>query len=246
MLFRSGANTVNVLYGDPGDPSDPGSGGGSDNGAAGNGGGVIRLHARDLVLDGNLIADGGDGAGWGGGGSGGSIRILTRFISGAGGIQAHGGDGVGSIGGGGGGGRIAVYYEDIAGLAPERILAEGGEGFGFGAVGTVVLSRSDYIAPSASGVDPVGSVNRPIFTSIEFVPRAPGTAQPSGGGAGSEIVVRWRAPRGGWVGLEQSSDLVHWEAAPMSAERVDPETGLRELRVPFQSGQWFYRLRFER
>ncbi|XP_023545693.1 uncharacterized protein LOC111805058 [Cucurbita pepo subsp. pepo] len=89
-------------------PSSFGSRGGSTSKEVdygGMGGGRVKLDVHDLlVIDGAVLADGGDGGTKGGGGSGGSIYILAHKMIGDGKISACGGNGYG----GGGGGRIAV------------------------------------------------------------------------------------------------------------------------------------------
>ncbi|XP_015885471.3 uncharacterized protein LOC107420918 isoform X1 [Ziziphus jujuba] len=71
----------------------------------GYGGGRVKLQvAQFLVVDGTLLADGGNGGTKGGGGSGGSIYIKAFKMTGGGRISACGGDGYA----GGGGGRVSV------------------------------------------------------------------------------------------------------------------------------------------
>ncbi|HXG37191.1 MAG TPA: T9SS type A sorting domain-containing protein [Bacteroidota bacterium] len=111
----------------------------------GKGGGIIRIDATDLVLDGIVSANGGMGivhrwqpnrTGQGrasGGGSGGTIFLNVRgALSGSGRIEANGGkgkfgffdDGTGS---GGSGGRIRINYASNAGWNGS-VKALGGEG----------------------------------------------------------------------------------------------------------------------
>ena len=96
--------TANAVYGDYADPDDWGSGGGILLPAASAGGGLVRLVAEVLRLDGKLWANGGDGLR--GVGSGGGIYVAVSNLIGSGSIQANGD---GSTYGGGGGGRIAVH-----------------------------------------------------------------------------------------------------------------------------------------
>ena len=102
-----------------------GSGYPSSGGAAG---GVIRIEALKIFVDGYISADGGngedstpsDGTAGGGGGSGGSIILIANNLMLNGQVTANGGNGgndrqsdySGSDGGGGGGsgGRIAITY----------------------------------------------------------------------------------------------------------------------------------------
>jgi hypothetical protein len=108
-------------YGSYSDPVYPGSGsGGAQAGmAGGSGGGLIRIIAADSVLmDGSLLANGEDTAGYAASGSGGGIYVKCRTFEGTGKLSAIGGnDSQGWYdrgGGGGGGGRIAVVYDSDA------------------------------------------------------------------------------------------------------------------------------------
>lgn len=110
---RSYSRPVNDVYGSLYEPFVPGSGGGAYNSTGdmgGNGGGVIRIQADQLTLNGSIHSNGGVAAlDFGGCGSGGSIWIETQTLTGTGTLQANGGGG--KYRGGGGGGRIAVYYD---------------------------------------------------------------------------------------------------------------------------------------
>jgi hypothetical protein len=92
----------------------PGSGGhGGIAGNGGYGGGVVRIEASVVTLDGTLTANGqgGGSSQAGGAGSGGSVYLNCDRLSGGGAISARGGVGVNTANeatGGGGGGRIAV------------------------------------------------------------------------------------------------------------------------------------------
>lgn len=107
----------------------------------GNGGGIIRFVTDNLVLNGSIIADGGNGEGnaGDGGGSGGSINIEAGTISGSGVISANGG--IGNVnGGGGGGGRIAIAWQNGT-IDNWNLSARGGFGNGgTGGAGTIYLT----------------------------------------------------------------------------------------------------------
>jgi ABC-type antimicrobial peptide transport system permease subunit len=83
-----------VTYGLVGSPTDLGSGGGCDyDKRGGQGGGAVKLAiGGDLVVNGDVLANGGNGVGGNGngsgGGSGGSIWIDAGEISGSGSISA--------------------------------------------------------------------------------------------------------------------------------------------------------------
>lgn len=134
---RSSMEFINSAYGDYRDPNEPGSGAGSWNFLdgfscpcpAGNGGGLIRVSATDILVDGSIRTEGGSTTYFGGGGSGGAINITTSVLRGAGSISAIGGSQSGSAdGGGGGGGRVAVQYDDASGFDITHITAAGARG----------------------------------------------------------------------------------------------------------------------
>jgi hypothetical protein len=139
---------VNEIYGSIYQPADPGSGGGgylSDD-AGGNGGGVLRIQTSELVLDGEINANGGMSPMYGGGGSGGSIWINATTIRGSGEIHADGGDCIDR--GAGGGGRIALYYDAASEFNLSSITAYGGtytngtKAIRNGSAGTIYLEQS--------------------------------------------------------------------------------------------------------
>jgi hypothetical protein len=133
--------TVNTLYGDPLNPNESGSGGGGDSyNPGGTGGGLVRITAGAITLDGSIVADGQTAPSgyYGGGGSGGGIRIDVGALSGAGVIQARGG-GSPNNRGRGGGGRIAIY-SDMLTLPAANVTASGGGGLYSGANGSVYVS----------------------------------------------------------------------------------------------------------
>jgi hypothetical protein len=126
---------VNAVYGDLMNPDDVGSGGGTSIGyVGGNGGGLVRITAGSLTVDGSILADGGNASGNynGGGGSGGGVLINVYTLAGSGTISAKGGLGSTGQAAGGGGGRIAIYYNMLT-LPRATIIASGGKGTGSGA-----------------------------------------------------------------------------------------------------------------
>jgi hypothetical protein len=79
--FGSHEEFVNAVYGAYRDPNEPGSGGGSDNGAAGNGGGLVRITAGSIWNSkAKSWRNGGNGVTWAGGGSGGGIKLTCRQL----------------------------------------------------------------------------------------------------------------------------------------------------------------------
>ena len=122
--------TPNATYGDSVSPSEPGSGGVSHS-SSGAGGGLLRLTAAALVLDGTILANGQSQQV--GAGSGGGVYVNAGTLSGGGSIEAKGGNSTGGYGGGGGG-RIALYY--AASTHSGMVSAAGGTGTVPGAAGT--------------------------------------------------------------------------------------------------------------
>jgi hypothetical protein len=132
-------------YGSVFDPNEPGSAGGYySNGTCNpcnSGGGIARLTAKSLVLDGKVLSNGVLSSGTGSG-AGGSIRIDVETLSGAGEIHA---DGAPVYWTAGGGGRIAIYYQTLT-LDRTKITAAGGLSTGnptrTGAAGTIYFKQT--------------------------------------------------------------------------------------------------------
>ena len=157
--YYSGA--VNAVYGDPLNPNQVGSGGGGDSGSpGGNGGGLVRITAGTIALDGGIVADGQTAPSgyYGGGGSGGGIKINTGALSGVGFISARGG-GSPNNRGSGGGGRIAIYSGTLT-LPQANISASGAATSYPGGAGTIYLKgggavNGDMVVAAAGRKDTV-------------------------------------------------------------------------------------------
>jgi len=194
-----GTDYRNPTYGNPFDPNDPGSGGGGDTprSLGGDGGGLVRLVAQELVLDGDILANGADGAkgtttaSHAGGGSGGGIYIKVHSISASGRITANGGNGYGTQGCGGGAGRVAVFCDAVSSLTA-IVEAKGGTGYAKGEDCIPVISRPWYVDADApndpSPCDPLvsdpledGSGEHPFDTIEKGLAAAP---------PGERVVVR--------------------------------------------------------
>ncbi|MCM2315306.1 MAG: hypothetical protein NDJ92_09180, partial [Thermoanaerobaculia bacterium] len=100
-------------------PMEAGAGGGE---SGSDGGGVIRLQADRVVVDGAIQADG--TLSFRSGGAGGSIWITAREFGGRGELSARN-LGVANYGGGGGG-AIAIDYDALTGSTPPAVSAAGG------------------------------------------------------------------------------------------------------------------------
>ncbi len=132
------SGSTNVVYGSYTNPNDWGSGG--DQGA---GGGLVRISAGVLDLDGQVLANGQRGGDSNGSGSGGGIYVVADTLTGSGSIRASGGySGWGN--GPGGGGRIAVYAGDFSDFDLNKITAPAGpQGNRAAGAGTVYVKDTD-------------------------------------------------------------------------------------------------------
>jgi len=176
-----------------------GSGGGKGYTVSGGaGGGAIKIWANDLVISGNILADGGNGGNGnrlgggangsgGGGGSGGSISIyssggiidaskLSAKAGNGGNSNAYSGQGYGGGGGGGGGGKVILEIQ--AELISGNPVVNGGNG------GT---SGGGTAQPGSSGV-----TTSPSYQQINSVPFiSPGTISGLKMQASSGQIYKW-------------------------------------------------------
>lgn len=174
-----GTSTGGAAYDSFTDPVDAGSGGGGGDFASGTnvggaGGGVVRLSAGTLLLNGRvdvLGATGGPGSGTaaraaGGGGSGGTVNLKAGTFSGSGRIFALGGRGGTDAnagiepGGGGAGGRVALSIS-VSGNACSVAVSTAAGGSGGGSSGPggdgTFSSTSTLIAPSGFAATAISS-----------------------------------------------------------------------------------------
>ena len=175
--------TPGLSYGDYSNPMEPGAGGaGADAYQERAGGGLARISAATVILDGSILALGGDGGG-GGAGSGGGIYLDADTISGGGSIQADGGSSFDD--GAGGGGRVAIYYDTLAGFDLDNVEALGGQSGidgGGGSVGTVFLQQTgqdgqlilDNHGISNAHWTPLGVPDDTEFQAVNLVLRGTG------------------------------------------------------------------------
>lgn len=114
---------TNAAFGSEFEPNDFGIGGrGSEESLVSYGGGALRLIAGELVLDGDIRANGGAALTDTAGASGGALWLEAENISGSGKITANGSSGNQSSGHGGGG-RISLTYREITGFNVEDQLS---------------------------------------------------------------------------------------------------------------------------
>ncbi|XP_057524214.1 uncharacterized protein LOC130803974 [Amaranthus tricolor] len=137
----------------------------------GGGGGRVRLHVSQfLVVNAQVLADGGEGGNKGGGGSGGSIHITAYKMSGDGIVSACGGNGFG----GGGGGRVSI---DVFSWHDEpKTFAYGGISYGCsdnsGGAGTLydAVPRSLFInnhnRSTVTNTLLMDFPNQPLWTNV--------------------------------------------------------------------------------
>ncbi|HYC60809.1 MAG TPA: carboxypeptidase regulatory-like domain-containing protein [Thermoanaerobaculia bacterium] len=189
-------------------PLEPGGGGGNPNLNSGPGGGVVRIAANAVTLDGAIRANGVNSQ-WDGGGAGGSVWLTTNIIGGAGAIDANGGT---AAGGSGGGGAIAIEYSDGASKLPvlraatntsTHAHARGGAGSIYvkgpqSLYGDVSFNNNGYVGQPtdlpAFGIATVDSV--PSAGTI--VLRAPATVAPHFAGHWLRVYAPDGTERGTW------------------------------------------------
>ncbi|GJN32184.1 hypothetical protein PR202_gb20668 [Eleusine coracana subsp. coracana] len=136
----------------------------------GAGGGIVWLFAKDLLMNGTVLADGGASSEKGGGGSGGSIYIKAATMHGGGKISASGGDGLA----GGGGGRVSINvfsrHDDT------QIFVHGGRSSGCpdnaGAAGTLYEAVPKSLVVSNNNLSTQTDTlllefpNQPLWTNV--------------------------------------------------------------------------------
>ncbi len=165
---------ANAAYGDFRNPNEPGSGGANSGYTGGGaGGGLVRILAGTAQIDGKLLANGQTPSQCGAG-SGGGIYVKVGSLSGTGQIAANGGDGNAWNGTPGGGGRVAIYYDTLAGFnLLTNVTAHGGaphDGF-HAAVGSVYFKQTgqpEQLWITSHGADagqwtPLGQSSNTVF-----------------------------------------------------------------------------------
>lgn len=209
------SGVANDCYGDFTNPIEPGAGAGTgpDSPAvSSNGGGLIRILASSLTLDGIVVADGQHSpAQYVGGGSGGGIRIDCGMVSGVGSMSARGGALSTYYEGGGGGGRIAVYYAS----GTTDTLSISASGRFYGGSGTVFLKSSTAAFPvlaiEQDGVETQPHRPTPLWFGVRNIT----TDDPI------EYAVSMRTNNTAQVVAEGSATTWYQRASAMSSGRID-------------------------
>ena len=151
---RGGLSTstqVAAAYDSIVNPTLPGGGGGGNNATTlrgMNGGGVVRITATNITINGTVNANGeAFASGYYGGGAGGTIYLsASSTLSGTGSVTANGTYNTTSNYGGGGGGRIALYYATDSSSFSSLLAAGGNSGSASsdGAAGTIYKKSSSF------------------------------------------------------------------------------------------------------
>ncbi|HMB54067.1 MAG TPA: carboxypeptidase regulatory-like domain-containing protein, partial [Thermoanaerobaculia bacterium] len=188
------------------------SGGGGSPGrwGAAPGGGILTISAGELVLDGQLIAQGSSYCGSGSGG-GGSIRLDVGTASGSGTADAWGGES--QLGGciysrlPGGGGRISLVADTLDGFDPaEQLRAWGGDDLAHtdhGGAGTAYYRLPEHtygVLVVDNGLDDDGSVRETDASTV--LPELPAGAVSALDVEGADAWLTGAAGfQGRWLGV---------------------------------------------
>ncbi|MBI1226857.1 MAG: hypothetical protein GC192_16615 [Bacteroidetes bacterium] len=170
----------NAEYGTIENPNRLGAGGGATlcggcDKPGGNGGGLIKITATNVIIEGTISSNGASSNG--GSGSGGGIKIASNTISGSGTIQAKGGNN--SLvsfypTGAGGGGRIAIFYSSMS-FPINNISASGGNNNNYSHLranaGTILLQDSNqpYGRTIMDNKGIVSQFETALKTNLEFL-----------------------------------------------------------------------------
>ena len=183
-----------ATYGSIHDPNTPGgSGGYYSNGTCNpcnSGGGVARLSAPTVIVDGKVLSN---GQTTNGSGAGGSIRIDAGTLAGGGEIRAEGAP---THWAGGGGGRIALHYQSFA-MDRGRITAAGGLHSGnpgrTATAGTVYLRQIDAGGAKLADELLMGNLDRESSRPSPLAALGSGTVTAVSGAAVtlSSLVPEW-------------------------------------------------------
>ena len=197
------------------------AGGGAGNG--GTGGGIVRIAAGSVTVDGAIRANGVlTGPFNDRGGAGGSVWITAASVGGGGTIEVHGGDN--SSWGSGGGGAIAIEYASTSGTVLNNLVARTGSPAGgnrYGGAGTVYLKGPAAVYGDLA-VDNLGVA---IVQATDLPSLGSGVAQ--AGSAGAALVTDRAVDvpayfAGHWVEVSDSSNVKKgvWRIGTILAKTV--------------------------
>ncbi|HEY3052598.1 MAG TPA: carboxypeptidase regulatory-like domain-containing protein [Thermoanaerobaculia bacterium] len=188
--------TPGATYGSITNPNEAGAAGSGGNCfACATGGGIVRIKANSLVLNGKIWSNAG-GVTLGGFSSGaaGSIRLDVASLSGTGEIHAEG-NGRGDFEGSGGGGRIAVYYQSMS-FDKTKIIAQGGANTtpsSVGGPGSVYFQQVDATGAKISEQTLYDNRGRVTQATLPFAPAITGTISAV---SGATVTVSSTLPEG--------------------------------------------------
>lgn len=154
-------------------PRRPGGGSGESRG-----GGVARLRAAGLTVDGEILSEGASTGTQAGAGAGGSVWIqVGGALKGSGRISADGASTAAAAFGSGGGGVAAVEYGTLELALRDRISAKGGGGAHPGGAGALVLKDPTQKLGQLviDGGDSPGAPSGPAITVRPIGPDEPAT-----------------------------------------------------------------------
>ena len=163
-VSHGSTDVANEVYGAFDNPTTVGSGGGYLFSSGASGGGLIKLKAETLSLNGGLYANGQDGSGYAGG-AGGGINLDLGSLIGTGPIQAQGGN---CSNGSGGGGRIAVRY--VSGTIPQSSLSVTG---GFGGSRSAPSVADYYAGAGTIFLQKIGQSTSTLISDNKFTVAVP-------------------------------------------------------------------------
>lgn len=211
---------TSASYGSIYRPIEHGAGGYRD----GRGGGVLRMTAQSLTMNGTIRVNGQSGVYEGG--AGGSVWITTSALAGTGLIEARGGNGDRS----GGGGAIAIEYGTATGTVLARLNAMGGTQTRPGGAGSIYTK---------SGTSTYGSLKVDNGTIASAQPSelpSFGKGLAATGTAGAKLVTnRTENVRpyfvGHWVRIRNASGAIRgtWRVAKIEGKSVTLEPNGNEI-----------------
>ena len=226
-------------YGSVTRPLENGSGGQYSASYGQPGGGAVHVVARNVVVDGEIRADGGSTTSTNRrAGAGGSVWIqASGTVTGAGSISARGGTTAEGSLTSGGGGAIAIEHEGLSGLVSEQLLARGGDTDREGGAGTVYL-----LGPSSTYGDLVVDNGDIVGEATELPALGSGVAQT---GTSGEVLMTDRSSipsyfAGHWVEIRDPSGELRgtWRIAAIDGTQLTLEPNGGSPAEIFEDDRW--------